>query len=159
MVSSNGVQEQGKFTRILANWIGDTSAAMKPRADVQGVPLRPLKLLQKKIDLAAGSNLEIKDLFLVFFLSLFIQDIFHNLTGELVYSEEMNKRKQQLYSEMALVLGEISNAVDQQNSGLIIESCGKLVSAYLNGIKEMDLSWSNENGQKTVLEWRHEKIR
>lgn len=119
--------------------------AIQEMSDKNGaIPLSPLKGLQRKLENALNVNLGEEDLFFVFFLATFIQDVFYNLAGDVPYSERSEQEKQKVYSELASDLGQFAEAMEQGEPSKKLHSCMQLVNTYLNGVKAINLVLKEE---------------
>lgn len=123
---------------LLASWVGQASREMLSDPTTNAISLKPLRRLQRKLDTAISSTGSKEDLFLIFFLTNFIQDVFYNLTGEVLGSEELEQEKQTIYGEMANGFTRLANVLEQETKSEELHACADIVYAYLHGIASID---------------------
>ncbi|MFP5262390.1 MAG: hypothetical protein ACLGJB_10845 [Blastocatellia bacterium] len=140
----NNVTGTRDMKSLMATWVRQASQEMSADTASRLIPLRPLKRLQRRLENSVSSSIDKEDLYLVFFLSAFIQDIFYNLAGEVPYSEKVEQEKQKIYSELIQILSQLANALEKGNFEEEKLACADMVYTYLSGVKFIDSALKEE---------------
>jgi hypothetical protein len=120
-------------------WIKQAIEEMTAGSESGSISLSPLKRLQRRLENSQSVDLSEENRFLVFFLAIFIQDVFYNLAGDVPYSENSEQEKQKFYSKLVGDLEQLSDAINQADSSKKLNTCMQLVNNYLDGVKSINL--------------------
>jgi len=95
---------------------------------------RPLRELQRELNpiLYTASNKDAS--FLAYFLSVFVDDFFYNLAGDVPYSEEIQHN---LVTQIGAQLTNLANIVAGKIEGSRFDAIEDLVSVYLEAISQI----------------------
>ena len=123
-------------TPTIAEWIRQASTDLACQEG--SISLGPLRKLERRLSDAAHRCVAKDELFVVFFLIQFIQDVFSNLTGDVRYSDDVERVKQDTFLRFAQHLEAVAAAMTEGDAERQLQSCGEIVESYLSSIRTIN---------------------
>jgi len=100
---------------------------------------RPLRELQIQFSQIAQLPFSITDRFLLFFISLYIEDIFSNLLIDTPYTEDIKNAREKLFHEIGKLLRQLYQSYKENNETELYRIYKELVYVYLKKIDYLNL--------------------
>jgi hypothetical protein len=100
---------------------------------------KALKELQMEVAPLVQLPFRSTDRFLLFFLSLYIEDVFANILTDTPYSEAIKEARAYLLEQIGSRLKRLASAYRRNDEMKLYETCKELVQVYLDKIDELNL--------------------
>lgn len=125
-----------RFSSVIAA----AADAMTPREEgtLPEVSFAPLRRLHEQAERFLGVAKTPRAMFSLFFLSVFLQDVFYNLSGDVPYAEESHSCQQRFFLELANNLREVSSTIADENMALSSKAWERMVSSYCETVTRIN---------------------
>lgn len=100
---------------------------------IKPINAKPLRDLQRFFNQFVNLPLEADVLYLMFFLSNYIDDVFYNMLGD-AYDENLVEARKDLFEKIGKLLKKLSNHFKERNFRECYQIYVKLVNAYMEKI-------------------------
>ncbi len=120
-------------TEIVVDKILQTGNALFERGSDAGPSLRELQAQLYQLSI---TNRHIN--FLCFFISVFIEDLYFNLSGDFPYNEKLDGVIDRIFKEIGQVLVKLAAVLNSNNFTDSYEVYVDLVGVYLNGLAQIE---------------------
>jgi hypothetical protein len=110
----------------------------KDHSEIPEVTIAPLRRLQGQCERYLGVARSGQDRFLLFFLSVFLEDVFYNLSGDVPYNQDSDRRKRRFFGDLAKELERLGVALSTGGANQGGQGCQRMVASYLDTITEIN---------------------
>lgn len=100
---------------------------------------RPLRELQMQFSQISQLPFSSTDKFLLFFISLYIEDIFSNILADTPFSEDVKSAREALFYEIGKLLKELADSYQEGKESDLYKIYKELVRVYLEKIDFLNL--------------------